>query len=83
LRARAARHLDLVHLHGIGKARTDEHLSALRVPGKDCGTAELGVAVGPFYDSAWNRRNALRDEVLSRGKRGLNQASLRKAKRPD
>lgn len=80
LRASAAGHFDLMHLHGIGKTRADEQLAPLRVPREDHGAAKVRVAPGLFHDRARNGRNALHDEILSRSQRGLNRARLRQAK---
>ena len=66
---RAAGHLDFVDLRRIGEARADKHLAPRRMPGKDGGTAKLGVPIGSFGDRRGNRGNALHDKILARRQR--------------
>src|SRR5215471_3519896 len=48
LPTRPARHLNLMHLHRIGKACPDQHLAPPGMPGKDVRAAKLSVTIRAF-----------------------------------
>jgi len=67
LLARAAGHLHFVNLYRVRKARPDQHLAPARMPGENRGTSKFRVTIGAFRNRDRDGRNALDDEIISRG----------------
>ena len=65
LGAGSARRFDFVDLRSVGKPCADEHFAPLRMPGKNGGTAKLGIAIRLLGDRRRNGRNALNQEILT------------------